>query len=180
MLIQHPISTQPIALRMMSALSSILDALSSPLATVLLMVLAFPTTFWLVAYLVPQLYMMIRPVPNLKQRYGAEWALVTGAGSGIGRSLAFKLASQQLNVVVVSLDDDFLKSTMADLTKMYPKQQFRSVPVNFAPGVDYMAKIRAATKDIHVPIVFSNAGFLLTGTSDGPVCLMLMYPLYVV
>jgi FlaA1/EpsC-like NDP-sugar epimerase len=151
----------------MSALSSILDSLSSPLATVVLLVLSFPTTFWLVAYLIPQLYMMVRPVPNLKQRYSAEWALVTGAGSGIGRSLAFMLASQQLNVVLVSLDDDFLKATMKELSTMYPKQQFRSVPVNFAPNVDYMSKIRAATKDLHVPIVFSNAGFLLTGTSDG-------------
>jgi NADPH:quinone reductase-like Zn-dependent oxidoreductase len=152
---------------MIASTNTILEALaSSPLATIVLMVLAFPTAFWIVAYLTPQIYMMVRPVPNLKQRYRAEWALVTGGGSGIGRSLAFKLASQGLNVVLVSLDDGFLKSTVADLSKTYPTQQFRAVPTNFAPGVDYMAKIRAATKDVHVPIVFSNAGFLLTGTAE--------------
>jgi len=130
-------------------------------------ILAFPTVFWLTAYLLPQLYMAwLRPVPNLKKRYDAEWALVTGAGTGIGRSLAFKLASQGLNVVVVSLDDDFLKSTMKELEAAYPKQQFRSVGTNFAPNVKYMDKIRAATKDIDVPIVFCNAGFMVTGFLD--------------
>lgn len=137
----------------------------SPL-TLASMILAFPTVFWLVAYLIPQLYMAFRPVPNLKKKYNAEWALVTGASSGIGRALAFKLASQGLNVVIVSLDDDCLKNTMSDIKKAYPKQEFRSVGVNFAPGVDYMTKIIAATKDIDVPIVFCNAGFIVTGFLD--------------
>ena len=129
-----------------------------------LVVLAFPTAFWLVAYLLPQLYMALRPVPDLKKRYNADWALVTGGGSGIGKALAFKLASQGLNVVVVSLDDDYLAGTMKELAAAYPKLQFRAVGVNFAPGVKYMDKIRAATKDIDIPIVFSNAGFIVTGT----------------
>lgn len=110
--------------------------------------------------------MACRRVPNLKQRYQANWALVTGAGSGIGKSLAFKLAGQGLNVVVVSLDDAFLKETMEELTKAFPKLSFRSVGVNFAPGVDYMSKIRNATKDIDVPIIFCNAGFMVTGFFD--------------
>jgi hypothetical protein len=44
---------------------------------VLLGFLAFPTVFWIVAYLIPQVYCLIRPVPDLKKRYNAEWALVT-------------------------------------------------------------------------------------------------------
>lgn len=65
------------------------------------MVFAFPTLFWLTAYLIPQLWMAFRPVPDLKKKYNAKWALVTGGGSGIGKAIAFKLASQGLNVVVV-------------------------------------------------------------------------------
>jgi short-subunit dehydrogenase len=138
---------------------------TSPLLVVSMM-FAFPTLFWLVAYLVPQLYMAFRSVPNLKEKYSAEWALVTGGGSGIGKSLSFKLASQGLNVVLVSLDDEFLKSTMKELKDTYPKQEFRAVGVNFAPGVKYMDDIIKATKDLFIPIVFCNAGFMVTGFLD--------------
>ncbi|CAB9497658.1 oxooacyl-coA reductase let-767 [Seminavis robusta] len=127
---------------------------------------AFPTVFWLVAYLIPQLHMAFGSIPNLKEKYNAEWALVTGGGSGIGKALAFKLASQGLNVVIVSLDDKFLKETMEALKEHYPKQQFRSVGCTFSPGVDYMKQIDEATKDIDVPIIFNNAGFIVTGFLD--------------
>lgn len=139
---------------------------SQSLFAVASMIFAFPTVFWLVAYLIPQIWMVVRPVPDLKKKYSAEWGLVTGAGSGIGKALAFKLASQGLDVVLVSLDDDTLMNTMKEIRKEYPKQEFRSVGVNFAPGVNYMEKIAAATKDIEIPIIFSNAGFIVTGFVD--------------
>lgn len=133
---------------------------------VLSCVFAFPTVFWIVAYVLPQLYMTYRPVPDLKKRYNATWALVTGGGSGIGKALTFKLARQGLNVVVVSLDDDALKDTMKQLAETFPDLQFRNVACTFSPGVDYMKQIDKATKDIEVPIIFNNAGFLVTGFFD--------------
>src|SRR3569623_1651268 len=133
----------------MSIVSSLTNLVPSSVLAAVAWILAAPTIFWLVAYLLPQIHMALRPVPNLKDRYQAEWALVTGGGSGIGKALAFKLASQGLNVVIVSLDDEFLAATMKELTAAYPKLQFRSVGVNFAPGTKYMDKIRAATKDLH-------------------------------
>jgi len=138
------------------------------ITTYVLYALAFPTVFWLVAYLIPQVYMStIRAVPNLKDRYpGASWALVTGSGSGIGRALCFKLASQGLNVVLVSLDDDHLKATLSSLRGRYPESEFRSVGCDFAPGSDYLDKIRDATSDIDVRCVFNNAGFIVTGFVD--------------
>ena len=42
---------------------------------------------------------------DLKKKYKAEWALVTGAGTGIGKSIAETMALQGLNVVLVSLPD---------------------------------------------------------------------------
>ena len=110
--------------------------------------------------------MALRPVPNLKTKYNASWACVTGGGSGIGKALCFKLASQGLNVVVVTLDDDYLKQTMKELQTTYPNLSFRAVAVNFSPGQPYMEKIIEATKDIDVPIVFNNAGFIVTGFLD--------------
>jgi NADP-dependent 3-hydroxy acid dehydrogenase YdfG len=81
-----------------------------------------------------------------------------GGGSGIGKAISFKLATQGLNVVVVSLDDDILKETMKQLQETFPKQQFKSVGCSFSPGVEYLKKIQDATKDIEVPIIFNNAG----------------------
>jgi len=106
--------------------------MSDTITTYLLYTLAFPTAFWLVAYLLPQIYMStIRPVPDLKKRYNATWALVTGSGSGIGKALAFKLASQGLNVVLVSLDDEHLKNTVKQLEEKYPELEFRAVGASF-------------------------------------------------
>ena len=100
--------------------------------------------------------MNLLPPVNLKKKYNATWALVTGGGSGIGRSLAFAIAKQGLNVCVVSLDDDFLKTTMKDLRASFPDLEFRSVATSFNPGMskkdDYLTKIDAATKDICVQV----------------------------
>lgn len=138
----------------------------SPYAVYAIALMAIPATFWFIAYLIPQLFMAFRPVPDLKKKYDAQWALVTGGGSGIGKALCFKLASQGLNVVVVSLDDDFLKTTVKELQAEYPDLEFRPVGVTFSPGVDYMKAIKAKTKDIDVQIVFNNAGFIVTGFLD--------------
>ncbi len=46
-------------------------------------------------YLLPILYLSIfAPSQNLKKRYNATWALVTGGSSGIGKAVVQKLASQ--------------------------------------------------------------------------------------
>jgi len=55
--------------------------------------------------LASNLYMYLAGPVNLKKKYKAEWALVTGAGTGIGKALSETLAEQGLNVVLVSLPD---------------------------------------------------------------------------
>ena len=60
----------------------------------------------------------------MKKRYDAEWALVTGASSGIGRAIVEKLAGQEINVVMVALDDQVLTDAHSDLCKQHPKLKF--------------------------------------------------------
>lgn len=103
---------------------------------------------------------------NMKKKYKAQWALVTGAGTGIGKSIAETMALQGLNVVLVSLPDKHLVETTEALKKRFPSQQFRAVPAKFDHKTDYMPAIIEATDDIEVPIIFNNAGYILTGFFD--------------
>jgi len=105
---------------------------------------------------------------NLKEKYKAQWALVTGASSGIGRALVEKLAAQGLNVVLVALDDKFLQEVFGLLQKKYPSQQFRCVGVDLSQNT-YLETIIKATSDINVQLLFNNAGFVATGLfADAP------------
>jgi hypothetical protein len=78
---------------------------------------------------------------DLKKKYKATWALVTGAGTGIGKSIAETMAIQGLNVVLVSLPDKYLEETTDELKKRFPHLQFRSVPAKFDHKTDYMPTI---------------------------------------
>lgn len=99
---------------------------------------------------------MHRP-QNLKLRYAAEWAVVTGGSSGIGRSLCHKLARQGLSVVVVAVADTLLEETEKELRKAYPAVAIRAVGADLSrPG--YLERVAAATEDIKVQLLFNNAG----------------------
>ncbi|EDQ87662.1 uncharacterized protein MONBRDRAFT_33219 [Monosiga brevicollis MX1] len=99
---------------------------------------------------------------NLKHKYNASWALVTGASSGIGKAMAQKLAAQGINVVLAALGDDLLDNTTAELQAQYPHLKFVKCAVNLA-APDFMDSIVTATEGLDVTLVFNNAGFITTG-----------------
>ena len=55
--------------------------------TFVLYALAAPTALWIFAYFAPLLYCLARGSQDLKRKYDAKWALVTGGSTGIGRAL---------------------------------------------------------------------------------------------
>jgi len=118
----------------------------------------------LVSYLLPLLVARFHYKPqNLKKKYNAKWALVTGASSGIGRSISEKLAQQGLNIVLVALDDELLEKAFKELKSQYAAQEFRKVGCDLGKSdaqYDYMNEITKATKDINVQIIINNAGYL--------------------
>lgn len=107
---------------------------------------------------------------NLKRKYEADWALVTGASSGIGRAITEKLAEQGVNVVVAAIEEPLLDSVMAELGARFPEREFRRVGVNLSGSPDsYMPALLAATSDILPRLIFNNAGFVVTGLfADSP------------
>lgn len=102
---------------------------------------------------------------DLKKKYGAQWALVTGGSSGIGLSMCKQLAAQGLNLVVVAVGDDLLTKAVAELRKAFPSLEIRSVGVNLsaADHKAYLEPIVKATEDITIQIVCNNAGYMVTG-----------------
>lgn len=118
-----------------------------------------------VAYLfLNSLLPLILGPQDLKQKYAASWALVTGSSSGIGKELVRKLLSQGLNVVLLARDEPVFEATMAELKKQFPKQQLRQVKANLSDASGaWMKDVCAATDDVDVQLIFNNAGFIVTG-----------------
>lgn len=85
--------------------------------------------------------------------------------TGIGKSIARRLASQGLNVVLVALEDELLDTAYGELKESYPNVIFRKVGANLGQH-GYLDVISKATEDIDVQCIFLNAGYVLTGFFD--------------
>jgi short-subunit dehydrogenase len=56
-------------------------------------------------------------------------AVITGAGSGIGRAAAFKCALKGMHVWMIDIDKDDLKKTMADVRNKVGKAYQNQVSI---------------------------------------------------
>eukprot|EP00164_Ancoracysta_twista_P011358 GFYU01017491.1.p1 GENE.GFYU01017491.1~~GFYU01017491.1.p1 ORF type:complete len:322 (+),score=113.94 GFYU01017491.1:136-1101(+) len=115
-----------------------------------------------VTYLLPQLLVAYLAPQDLKKKYGASWAMVTGASSGIGLAVTKRLAKQGINVVMVAYPDKLLEDSHSSLTKEFPALKFVKIGANLASDT-FMDQLVKDTKDLDIRVFFMNAGYIKTG-----------------
>ncbi|XP_011042345.1 PREDICTED: very-long-chain 3-oxoacyl-CoA reductase 1-like isoform X2 [Populus euphratica] len=104
--------------------------------------------------------MFLRPPKNL-QEYGS-WAIITGPTDGIGKALAFELASKGLNLVLVGRNPSKLEATSNEIRARFGDQQvdIKNVVVDFATcsGQEISKAIEGSIKELDVGVLINNAG----------------------
>jgi len=98
---------------------------------------------------------------NFKQKYG-PWALVTGASSGIGKSISEQLAQQGLNLVAVARNQSNLETLKSDLEAKYGIQVETIAQDLSKPEASSV--IAEQTADTDIGLLIANAGI----ENDGP------------
>ncbi|PIA52969.1 hypothetical protein AQUCO_01000673v1 [Aquilegia coerulea] len=96
---------------------------------------------------------------NVKD-YGA-WALITGSTDGIGKALAFELASKGLNLILVGRDIVKLERTSNAICEAYASRvQIKYIVIDFAKdkGTEIVEKIEEEINGLDVGLLINNAG----------------------
>jgi short-subunit dehydrogenase len=90
-----------------------------------------------------------------------EWALVTGASSGIGEQFARQLAARGLHLVLVARREERLRALAEDLVQRHGVQ-VRVLALDLARE-DFLPVLASATADLHIALLVNNAGFGASG-----------------
>jgi hypothetical protein len=101
--------------------------------------------------------------PPLRERYG-EWALVTGASSGIGAEFARAFAREGVACVLTARREERLRELASELEKNH-QVATRVVAADLA-APDGADRVADAVSDLEVAILVNNAGFGHAGRFD--------------
>ena len=105
---------------------------------------------------------LLRPRKNLVQRYGGEWAVVTGASDGIGEQYCYELAKSGFNIILVSRTMEKLESVARTLREQYKVQtrivQFDFASLNSPESVAELYGLLDKHADLDVAVLANNAG----------------------
>ncbi len=95
-----------------------------------------------------------------RERYG-QWAVITGASSGIGEEFARQIAKARINVVLAARRRDSLEAVGLELKDQYGVF-VRIVACDLAAR-EGVAELIAATTDLDVGLLINNAGTASAG-----------------
>jgi hypothetical protein len=93
---------------------------------------------------------------NIKEKYG-NWALVTGASSGIGEEFARRFASLGLNLILVARRKERLEKLSEELCNKF-KIKVIVAPVDLT-AENFIEDLKKYTAGIEIGILVNNAGF---------------------
>ena len=96
---------------------------------------------------------------DFRTRYG-RWALVAGAGEGLGAEFARQLAERGLNLLLIDRDPELLGKTAAELRER--GAELREIIVDLARP-DLHHAIRGETAEVEVGLLVYNAAFTPVG-----------------
>uniref|UniRef100_A0A673ZU46 Hydroxysteroid (20-beta) dehydrogenase 2 n=1 Tax=Salmo trutta TaxID=8032 RepID=A0A673ZU46_SALTR len=88
--------------------------------------------------------------------YG-QWAVVTGATSGIGKAYANELARRGLDIVLVSRSKDKLHIVAKEIESQHGRQT-QIIQTDFTEGHDIYPAIAEALRDLDIGILVNNVG----------------------
>ncbi|KAF1378700.1 hypothetical protein PFLUV_G00193250 [Perca fluviatilis] len=88
--------------------------------------------------------------------YG-QWAVVTGATSGIGKAYASELARRGLDVVLVSRSDDKLQMIAKEIEDQYGRKT-HTIQVDFTDGQSIYPAIAEELQGLEIGILVNNVG----------------------
>ena len=93
------------------------------------------------------------------RQYG-DWAIVTGCTQGIGRAYAEELAKMNMNIILISRNQDKLDALSSELDQKY-KIQTEVVQVDFSQGSEVGVKdIEGVLADKDVGVLVNNVGVI--------------------
>ncbi|XP_042355815.1 hydroxysteroid (20-beta) dehydrogenase 2 [Plectropomus leopardus] len=90
--------------------------------------------------------------------YG-QWAVVTGATSGIGKAYAHELARRGLDVILVSRSDAKLQKTAKEIKEQYGRKT-RTIQVDFTDGPSIYPAIAKELQGLEIGILVNNVGMV--------------------
>ncbi|CAI0426011.1 unnamed protein product, partial [Linum tenue] len=100
----------------------------------------------------------LRPPKDLKEHYGS-WAVLTGPTDGIGKALAFELASRGLNLVLVGRSPSKLRATTDEIYLHLSTSTSTHIIIHrMKKREEILGAIRNGIEGLDVGILVNNAG----------------------